>query len=139
MENELHRVEMLRIFDELGHEAYFSDYSNNGFPHSKMPIFARKEQIHQELDARQRKRKIEAQQDQLAWSHWEKRKAVLVQRYCKSTQATQRPDNRTEYQIAAQPSHNYSTTRPEYETILISIDQNTIEKTNHAVVLATGI
>ena len=81
LKNELNQARTLGIFDELGHEAYFDNNSDDGFPHREMPIFARNEQIWQELDARQRKRKIEAEEDRQAWSQWDQRRFVLVQRY----------------------------------------------------------
>ena len=110
-----------------------------------MPIFARNEQIHQELDARQRKRKIEAEEDRQAWSQLDQRRAVLVQRYNKSTQEAHCPDTdyqRTKYRRATQwpnaSSHNYLPPRPEYEINLISIDENAKETTHNGVALTAG-
>ena len=47
------------------------------------------EQICQELDARQSKIKIEAEQDWQAWSQWDKRRVILVCKYKESTHKAQ--------------------------------------------------
>ena len=70
-----------------------------------MPIFARNKQIRQDLKARQRKRKIEAKQDQQTWSQWDKRRLVLVGEYDDATQTAQHPNtdyHRTKYQMPTQ-------------------------------------
>ena len=69
--------------------------SDDGFLHKALPVFARNKKIRQELDARQRKQKIELKQDRLTWSPWDKRRAVLVGLYNSSTHDTQAEYQRT--------------------------------------------
>ena len=66
MENELQWARTLGIFARSDEKSYSDDGSKDGVPHRGMPIFARNKQLCQELDARHRKRKIEAEQDQQA-------------------------------------------------------------------------
>ena len=68
MENELHQARMLGIFVELDQEAYFDDNSDDGFPHKGLPIFARNKQICQELDTRQRKKKLKQKKTNKRWA-----------------------------------------------------------------------
>ena len=134
LENELNQTRTLRIFNN-------DDNSDDGLPNRELPIFTRNEKIWQELDARQRKRKIEAEDNQQAWSWWDQRQAVLVQRYDNSTQEVQRPNTdyqSTEYQRATQRSQNHSPARTNFETSMISIDQSRKETTHNGVALTIG-
>ena len=63
MENKLQGARNFGIFDRFIDESYFDDNLEDRFPHKGMSIFAKSKRIRQDLDARQRKRKIEAQQD----------------------------------------------------------------------------
>ena len=60
LENKLNRAEVQGILQNLNSD---DDDSDDGFPHRELPIITRNEKIRRSLDARQRKRKIEAEQD----------------------------------------------------------------------------
>ena len=54
---------------ELGNIDRPNEYSDlkHGFPHNAMPIFARNGKIYQDLNARERKHQIKAEQDHKTW------------------------------------------------------------------------
>ena len=146
MENELQRAANLGILDRLSDDLDFGDDFKDGFPHNRMPIFARNEQIRHDLNSRQGKCRIKAKQDHKTWSQWNKQRTALVGEYNESTQVAQRlkTDYRiTEYQPATQSpnarDYKYPPPRTRYKSVMMSIKGNTKEKTHHGVALATGI
>ena len=72
-----HKLQIARVFRILNQ---ISDDSDE-FPYSHFPIFERNEKICRDLILRERKRKIEADQDDETWRRWGQRSVVLVDWY----------------------------------------------------------
>ena len=103
MDNERQRMTDLGIFDR---PCDYSDFEV-GFPHNGMPIFTRNERIRQDSNSRERKRRVEAEQDRKTLSQLDRRRTALVAEYDCSTQEAQRLQTqyqRTENQPATQCS-----------------------------------
>ena len=61
--------------------------SEDWLPHYGMSILTRNERIRQDLNSRERKRKIEAEQDRGTWIQWDRRTTALVADHNYSIQA----------------------------------------------------